>query len=225
MQSIVGIFPDRDTAQRAAHALDVPADRVSVVAPRPMEAEDAGIGSVLGGAVGGAIGAAAGSTLATVVASMLVPGVGPVLVTGVIGALILGAGGVAAGASVGGKVEKAAGEDPTHNPADLFYYHEALRHGRGIVLALAETPGEAASIRNEMVSRGARGLDTFREDWWQEFRQSETDFARDEDDYRSGFEAAFEADNRGKPLTEGADGTDAYRKGYRRGYDYYCKFY
>jgi hypothetical protein len=190
-----------------------------------MEAEDSGIGSVLGGAVGGAIGAAAGSTLATVAASMLVPGVGPVLVTGVIGALLFSAGGAAAGASVGGKVEKAAGEDPVHNPADLFYYHEALRRGRAIVLALAETPGEAASIRAGMASGGARGLDTFREDWWQEFRQSETDFARDESDYRRGFEGAFEADNRGKPLAEDAEATDAYRKGYRRGYEYYCKFY
>jgi hypothetical protein len=225
MHSVVGIFSDRDAAQWAADALDLPADRVSVVAPRPMEAEDTGIGSVLGGAVGGAIGAAAGSTLATVAASMLVPGVGPVLVTGVIGALILGAGGVAAGASVGGRVEEAAGTDPAHNPTDLFYYHEALRHGRAIVLSLADSPGEAAAIRARLASGGARALDTFREDWWQQFRQSETDFARDEDDYRRGFETAFEADNRGKPLAEGADATDAYRQGYRRGYEYYRKFY
>jgi len=80
-------------------------------------------------------------------------------------------------------------------------------------------------VRRRQGRGGARGLDTFREDWWQEFRQSETDFARDENDYRRGFEAAFEADNRGKPLAEDADTTDAYRKGYRRGFDYYRKFY
>jgi hypothetical protein len=225
MRSVVGIFSTREDAQRTAGSLDLPADRISVVAPRPMEAEDAGIGSALGGAVGGALGAAAGSTLGTVAASLLVPGVGPVLVSGVIGALALGAGGAVAGASVGGKVEDAVEKDPTHNPSDLFYYHEALRRGRAIVLALADTAGEAAAIRRALETGGARALESFREDWWQQFRQSEASLAANEDDYRRGFETALEPDNRGKPLDEGAGATAAFREGYRRGYEYYCKFY
>ena len=225
MHSVVGIFSSSAAAQRTADALDLPVDHVSVVAPRPMEAEDTGIGPALGGAVGGAIGAAAGSTLGTVAASLLVPGVGPVLASGVIGAVLLGAGGAAAGASAGGRVEDALENDPAHNPADLFYYHEALRRGRAILLALANTPDEAASIREKMTNGGARALDSYREDLWQDFRLSETDFGGDEGDYRRGFEAALEADNRGKPLDESADATDAFRKGYRRGYEYYCKFY
>ena len=225
MHSVVGIFPTREAAQKAARLLLLPDERVSVVAPGPSETEDAGIGAPLGGAVGGALGAAAGSTLGTAAASLLLPGVGPVVATGMVAALLLGAGGAVAGAAAGEKVEQAMEPDPAHNPHDLFFYHEALRRGRAIVLALAETPEEAASIRGTLANEGAAGLDIIREAWWHDLRENERgayegDFAGDEDDYRLGFEAALNPANRDKPLGDSPTVPTAYRKGYERGHEY-----
>jgi hypothetical protein len=228
MHSVVGIFPTREAAQKAAAVLNLPEDRVSVVAPDPVKPEDEGIGSALGGAVGGAIGAATGSTLGTIAGSLLLPGVGPVIASGVIAAVLLGAGGAAAGAAAGGKVEETAGTDPNHNPRDVFFYHEALRRGRAVVLALAHSTQEAETLRNKLAGHGGQGLDVFREGWWREVREGERsayagDFIGDEDDYRIGFEAALEPANRDRPLDEDETVPDAYRKGYRRGYEYLRK--
>lgn len=228
MHSVVGIFSTRDAAQRAANALSLPPERLSVVAPGPREAEDAGIGPALSGAVGGAVGAAAGSALGTAVASLVLPGVGPVIATGVVAALLFGAGGAAAGAAAGEKIERAAQPDPAHDPRDIFFYHEALRRGRAVLLALAATGEEAESIRSELARHGAQSLDTTREAWWRDVREGERityegDFARDEEDYRRGFEAALEPSNRGRALDETAGFPDAYRRGYLRGCHYLDK--
>jgi hypothetical protein len=228
MHSVVGIFSTREAAQKAAKLLILPDDRVSVVAPRHLEAEDTGIGPALAGAVGGALGAATGSSLGTAAASLVLPGVGPVVATGVVAALLLGAGGAVAGAAAGERIEQAMETDPAHNPRDLFFYHEALRRGRAIVLALAATAEEAESIRSKLASKGAEGLDIIREAWWQDLREKERaeyegDFGGDEDDYRRGFEAALEPANRNKQLADSTDAPNAYRKGYERGYEYLRK--
>jgi hypothetical protein len=228
MHSVVGIFSTRNAAQKAANLLALRDDRVSVVAPRPLEAEDAGIGTALGGTVGGALGAATGVGFGTAAASLVLPGVGPVVATGVVAALLLGAGGAVAGAAAGEKIEQAMETDPVHNPRDLFFYHEALRRGRAVVLALAETTEEADSIRSKLASEGAERLDTIREAWWQDLRETERaeyegNFAGDEDDYRLGFEAALEPANRNKRPADIAGAPNAYRKGYERGYEYLRK--
>ncbi len=228
MHSVVGIFPTRESAHKAAELLMIPNDRISVVAPRHLEEEDAGIGRALGGAVGGALGAATGSSLGTAAASLLLPGVGPVVATGVIAALVLGAGGAVAGVAAGNKVEQAMGVDPAHDPRDVFFYHEALRRGRAIVLALAETTGEADSIRRKLTSEGGQGLDVIREAWWQDVRENERagyegNFAAEEDDYRLGFEDALDPRNRDKRLAESAVVSNPYRRGYERGYEYLRK--
>jgi len=228
MHSVVGIFSSREAAQNAAKLLMLPDDQVSVVAPRPLQAEDTGIGPALGGAVGGALGVATGSSLGTAAASLFLPGLGPVVATGVVAALVLGAGGAVAGAAAGNKIEEAMETDPAHNPRDLFFYHEALRRGRAIVLALAETVEEAGSIRSKLASAGGEGLDTIREAWWHDLRENERaeyegNFAGDEDDYRLGFEAALEPANRNKGLADSVNAPDAYRKGYERGYEFLRK--
>jgi hypothetical protein len=225
MQSVVGFFSTREAAERAAKSLTLPEDRISVIAPGPRKPEDAGIGAALGGAVGAALGAATGSSLGTAAATLMLPGVGPVVATGVIAALLLGAGGGAVGAAAGKKAEDAAGREPTHNPRDVFYYHAALRSGRAIVLALAETTEEADSIQSKLASAGAEDLDTARELWWGDLRESERaayegNFADDEEEYRRGFEAAMKPANRDQRLKESADVSNAYRKGYERGYQY-----
>lgn len=228
MHSVAAIFPTWEAAREAAKLLRLPGDRISIVAPGPSETEDAGIGPALGGAVGGALGAATGSSLGTAVATLVLPGVGPLVATGVIAALVLGAGGAVAGAAAGEKVEEAMLPDPTHNPRDLFFYHEALRRGRAIFLALAETPKEADSIRATLAAEGAQGLDVVREGWWRDLRENELgayegDFAADEDEYRLGFETALDPANLGKPLESSAEAAKAYRKGYERGQEYLGK--
>jgi hypothetical protein len=205
--------------------LALPDDQVSVVAPAPREPEDKGIGAALGGAVGAALGAAAGSSVGTAVASLLIPGVGPVAATGVLAAVVLGGGGAVAGAAAGQKIEHVAGRDPAHDPRDLFFYHAALRRGRAIVLAVAETPQQAAAIQSNLASAGAGNLESFREAWWEELREQERgayqgDFAEDEEEYRRGFEAALEPANRDKPAADSAGLPEAYRKGYERGSQY-----
>jgi hypothetical protein len=65
-------------------------------------------------------------------------------------------------------------------------------------------------------------------EWNPALRESERaiydgDFDSDEKAYRRGFETALEPANRGKRLKESAEVSNAYRKGYERGYDYYRK--
>jgi hypothetical protein len=228
MHSVVAIFPTPEAAAKAANSLDLPGDRVSVVAPGPLKPEDEGIGPALGGVVGGAIGAAAGSSLGAAAASLMVPGVGAVVATGVVGALLLGAGGAVAGAAAGEKAEEAAERPPTDDPRDLFFYHAALRRGRAIVLALAETKEEADSLQRKLAGEGGQDLDTEREAWWSGLREGERaayqgNFIDDEEEYRRGFEAALEPRNREKPLREDAEVSNAYRNGYERGYEYLRK--
>ncbi len=225
MHSVAGIFPTRDAAERAAASLALPPDRISVAAPAPVEPEDAGIGPALGGTVGGAVGAAAGSALGAAAAALTLPGVGPIIVTGIAAGLVFGAGGAAAGAVLGEQAEQATRPDPAENPRDVFFYHEALRRGRAVVLALASSAEEAEFVRNRFAALGGESIDAVREAWWTGLRESERsiyagDFARDEADYRQGFEAALEAANRGRPLAENAAVPDAFRRGYERGYEY-----
>jgi hypothetical protein len=224
MHSVVAVFSSWEAAERAAKSLELPEDRVSVIGRHRRVPEETGIGAPLGGAVGGAVGAATGSALGTAAASLLLPGVGPVVATGVVAALLLGAGGAAIGSAAGGAVEDATEVQPP--PRDVFFSEEVLRRGHVIVVALAQTPQQAGAIQRALDSAGAESLDAVRKSWWQERRQGEQaayqgDFTRDEEDYRRGFEAALEPANRGKQLEEPASVSNAYRKGYERGYEHY----
>lgn len=227
MPSVVALFPAWEAAHQAARSLGLPEDRVSVVAPAPRQPEDEGIGPALGGVVGGTLGMAAGSTIAPVVTSLLLPGVGPLVAIG-LSALVLGAGGAALGVTAGMKADQVTEPDPAHDPHDVFFYHEALRRGRAIVVALAGTGEEADLIRRKLAGAGGQALDTEREAWWRGIHESEQavydgNFAEDEEDYRRGFEAALQPAHRGKHLDESDGVSKAYRKGYERGYDYLRK--
>jgi len=228
MLSIAGIFESRSAAERAAGQLDVADERISVVAPSPREQEDQDIGWALGGVMGGSAGLAVGSTAGMAAASMVVPGVGPVLATGIIAGLLLGAGGAAVGARAGRKLDEANAADPAHDPYDRFFFHEALRRGRSIVLVLAETEEEAAAIRGKLAASGGKELDAVREVWWSDIREEERvayrgDFAAAEQEYQRGFEAALKPTSRGQGGPN--DGSEAYRSGYDRGQQYFQKLY
>ena len=250
MESVVGIFNSLADAKRAAamlRTLGVAEDRMTVLSPHTpdtetearvptTDAEQRGMGPALGGTVGAALGAAGGATAGAAAASLLVPGVGPVLVLGLFGAALLGAGGAAAGAAAGDALEKGLSNGLPHD--ELYVYEDALRRGRSVVVAFADDEQIAEDARAELTRAGAESVDAAREEWWIGLRDAERehytnqggDFNLDEAKYRLGFEAALHPDRRGKlrdaitgKLHEkyGADaGTQAFRQGYDRGQHY-----
>lgn len=250
MESIVGIFNSLADARRAAailQSLGIPEARRTVLSPHTseseieaqvptMEAEQPGMGSAVGGTVGAALGVAGGLEAGAAAASLLIPGVGPVLAFGLIGAAILGAGGAAAGALAGNALEKGIADGLPRD--ELFVYEDALRHGRSVVIALAEDRQIAETARTALHRAGAESVDAAREEWWIGLRDAERehygnqggDFNSDEAKYRLGFEAALHPDCRGKACEDmmghlnkryGEDsGTPAFREGYKRGQSY-----
>ena len=174
MQSIAGIFTDREAAERAAAALrspDIAGDRVSVLTPGmphqevaakvpTTEGEPPGIGTTLGGVVGAAAGASGGMQLATAAAVALLPFGAPVIVTGLLAGTLLGAG---AGVAIGKALEKHL---PEGLPKDeLVVYEEVLCWGRTVVLALVETDAQASKARELLAAAGAETVDAARESW------------------------------------------------------------
>ena len=245
MESVVGIFNSFADAKRAVailRSLGFLESRVSILAPGASEAElegivptteteQPGMGSALGGTIGGAIGIAGGATAGAVVASFLVPGVGPVIAFGLIGAALLGGGGAAAGAVAGGALEEGIAPGLPHD--ELYVYEDALRRGRTVVIALADTEESAARARTELSRAGAESIDAAREEWWVGLRDAERehyikqggDFKLDEAVYRLGFEAALHPDQRGLtydqalPRIRKRYGEDAARSCFREGYE------
>ena len=124
MTTVAGVFRSRERAQRAASDLRQAGVRnINVLAPGAvsqadavptMETEQPGMGKAVGGVVGGALGIAGGLEIGTAAATLVVPGVGPVLVAGVAAAALLGAGGAVGGTVVGGTLEE---ESTTGLPA------------------------------------------------------------------------------------------------------------
>ena len=122
METVVGIFRDRERARRAregpARGRDPsrPRERPDAGERGPdaaatvadvSETEQAGIGKAIGGVVGGVAGATAGMGLGAAAATLLVPGVGPVAAVGSRRGGSARAGGAVGGAAAGGALEKA----------------------------------------------------------------------------------------------------------------------
>jgi hypothetical protein len=245
MKAVAGVFRSRDAARMSAAELlrsGFSRDQVNLLMPGASEEqihslpasamEQPGVGSAIGGMVGAAVGVAGGLELGVGVTA-LIPGVGPVLAAGVVGAAILGAGGLLAGAELGGAADEKATEGV---PADeVFFYEDALRQGRSVLISLANDDEEARRARNVLARAGAESIDAAREDWWIGVRDDEAEhyralgrnFEEDEQIYRAGFEAALRRVCRGKSVDETADclkwwypktwDTEAFRCGYNRG--------
>jgi hypothetical protein len=241
MQTIAGVFARRDHAERAAaelEAIGIPRDRITLLAPgsEPRrvptdEGEQPGIGATLGAVVGGATGAAVGFPLGAAV-TLLVPGVGAVIVSGLIGAVLLGAGGAAVGATLEESLMTGLPRD------ELFVYEDALRRGHSVVVALVENAALVATARDALAGAGAESTDAARERWWLGLRSAEQEryaegagaFERDEVLYRRGFEAALAPETRGRAWGEAlatlrarhdsAVDAPAFRRGWDRGQIY-----
>ena len=249
MQTVVGIFTAQAVAEHVAEQLcrlGIAREQIHFLIPGTSldqseqvptsETEQPGMGPALGSVVGGAFGASSGMMTATVL-SVLVPGIGPVTAIG-LGALgLLGLiGGAVAGALAGGALEETLASGLPKD--ELYVYKDALRRGRTVLIALVEDAIQAAAARVALEQAGAESLDAARAQWWVGTRDAEAeayhatggDFAKDEDVYRRGFEAALRTEVAGKPYSEvveyvrGRDAdvydTEAYRRGYERGRAY-----
>lgn len=250
MKSTVGIFTSREDAERAVETLrsmGIANDDISLLAPgesekkleaiATTETEQPGMGKALGGVVGGALGTASGMSLGAAAASLLIPGVGPVIATGIIGAALLGAGGAIGGAAAGGALEEGMADGLPRD--ELYLYEDALRQGRSVVIALTRDDEEDEAARDAMGQAGAESLDAARQDWWlglrdaeeEDYSQQGGDFITDESHYRSGFQSALHPRLRGKSYDESADflnecygdlcNARAFRRGYERGQAYH----
>jgi hypothetical protein len=247
METVVGVFANNSHAQDAVESLrEKRIGKVTLLAPgEPKQAieeavptedmEQPGIGPAIGGAIGGAIGIASGMELGVAAASFIIPGVGPVMVAGFLGASLLGAGGVAAGVAAGHAFETSVADGLPRD--ELFLYEDALRQGRSVLIVWTEEQhGMAGEI---MKLAGAESLDAARERWWlglrsaeeEHYRSKGRDFSTDEQCYRRGFEAALNADLRGKSYNAAFDelrarcGKEcketAFQLGYERGMIYH----
>jgi len=250
METVAGIFKTHADADRAIQGLrsaGIAADRIAFLAPGTSdeaveaalpttETEQPGMGTAMGGTVGGAMGIAAGASLGAAAASLLIPGIGPVIAGGIIGAALLGVGGAVTGAAAGTALEQGLADGIPHD--ELYLYEDALRKGRTVVIAFADSDDQLEAAHNVMAQAAAESIDAAREDWWLGLRDVEEesyrglggDFSTDESAYRRGFEAALHARRRGKAYEQVSSelgaaisevgSEEAFRQGFLRGQEY-----
>jgi hypothetical protein len=155
MQTAVGIFRSRSSAERAIKALlDSGISSQSIIflsgeqserglkSVPTTEGEPDGMGPAMGALVGGAVGASAGLSLGTAIASLVVPGVGPVLAAGLGAAAALGLGGAVAGGEIGDATEKKLDVGVPRDEVSL--YRELLKRKRSVVIVNTNSSDQAA---------------------------------------------------------------------------------
>jgi hypothetical protein len=158
MESILGIFESRTTAEKAVQGLlATPISPQSIIflsgeagnaqldSLPTTDTERDGMGEAVGGLVGGAVGAGTGLSLGSAIASLFVPGVGTIFAIGLGAAALLGIGGAAAGATAGEASEHAA--DTGVPKDDIFVYRELLKRGRSLVIANVEDSELASAAK------------------------------------------------------------------------------
>jgi hypothetical protein len=173
MQSVVGIFTTRSSAELAVQGLMAApvspqsitllsgeAGKSQIATLATTDAERDGMGEAVGGVVGGAVGASAGLSLGSAIASLLVPGVGTVFAIGLGAAALLGLGGAAAGASLGEASEQAA--DIGVPKDDTFMYRELLKRGRSLVIANVDHQALASTAEEIFKRCGTEDIDEVR---------------------------------------------------------------
>jgi len=241
MKNIVGIFTERKYAESAMRDLGIAGfgpDKMILLTPdigsdtlQRMPSEDAeqpGMGRAIGSVAGGAAGLAAGA----LISNFLLPGVGPIVAVG-LSSGAFGIGGAVAGGAVGEFLESSLTQGLPKD--EIFFYEDALRQGRSVLVGLAEDDDRIERGRVLMERAGAETLDAARKKWWIGLRDAEAaeydangkSFGDVEETYRRGFEAALRPDCRGKSLeavrvvlrvrySDICD-EDAFRQGYERG--------
>jgi hypothetical protein len=245
LKTVVGIFRTRQEATKAANLLQTVgfegrnvillspgASERDVQAAVPTEdAEQPGMGKAIGSVVGGAVGLSAGA----LIANFILPGIGPVLAL-TFGAAAGGLGGAAAGAVAGGALENILSIGVPKD--EIFFYEDALRQGRSVVIGLAERDHQIEAGRHVLEKAEAETLDAAREKWWIGLKDAEEtvystpeDFKDVEETFRRGFAAALEPTTRGRSFEEAAEylkkshpefyHEESFRRGFERGQHYY----
>lgn len=225
MEVVVGIFDSHGALAQAANALEHLGVRTSSYAPQNHRTIPADDGEQPG--MSAAIGAATGMGVGIAGASLLVPGVGPIMVAGLAAGALLGAG---SGAAVGHRFEASLTEGVPRD--EVFVYEDALRKGRSVLLAFVDD-GNLEQVRLTMRQSGAESVDAAREQWWIGLRSAEQEHypvSDDEEAYRRGFEAALHLDARGVPfdaritqlktLSPTLNASPAFRAGYEHGQEH-----
>lgn len=143
--TIVGLFTDRDDAEAAIRELRVGGflDHEIGIALRDLGQERRpDRRSAVGGAATGAVGGGLLGGLIGLLGSLLIPGVGPIVVGGVLASVLTGAGiGAATGGIIGALVSMGVPE------TDARHFDEGLRNGRTLVTVEAgDRTGEALLI-------------------------------------------------------------------------------
>src|SRR5687767_9094350 len=177
MEPVTGVFRSRETAGECAAALTragFSRDHINLLLPGASEAEvhsmptsdmeqPGAVGGAFGGVIGGTLGMVTGFELG-VAATALIPGVGPIVAVGIAAAALLGAGGAIGGAVIGSSGDRS---NTQGLPADeVFFYEDALRQGKSVLIVLVADPDEAERARFVLARAGAESLDAAREAWW-----------------------------------------------------------
>ena len=249
MEAVTGVFQSAESARHAYAGLKragFSTGRINLLAPGASEkqihsvptseSEQPGMGATMGSVLGAALGMAGGFELGAVAATAVVPGVGPVLAAGIAAAALLGLAGSAGGAALGAAVEEST---TSGLPADeIFFYEDALRQGRSVVIAMVDGDEEVRRAREVLAEAGAETLDAAREAWWIGLRDAEAehyrslgrDFEQHHEAYRAGFQAALRREFRGRPFEEKRNelraispeyyDSEAFLRGYERGQAY-----
>ncbi len=255
LDAVTGVFETRAAAERAvsdAQKIGIPSDKITLLTPGSVDqidkemktvsvdtTEQPGMGGAIGALVGGGVGLTGGALLMA-----LVPGVGPITAFGMLGAAILGAAGATVGATTGNKIER---DTSLGLPEDeIFVYEDALRKGRSVVIALAQSEDSASKVREVLKREGAESIDAARDQWWIGLRSAEENrytastrsFSDDEQFFRLGFQAAMHAKTRCMEFDQVSAAMDAaledvqrrypssqveepFTRGYRRGREHY----
>jgi hypothetical protein len=166
MEAIAGIFPTAQAAERAILALrerGLNGSRTTLLCPGTSEMEAARKAPTDGTespGMGGAVGSVVGGALGLATATLVLPGVGPIIVAGMLAA---GAAGAAGGHAVGETLERKLGTGLPRDELDV--YAQALHRGHAVVIAGGDTADEVKSIRQTFEQSGAESVDPAREDW------------------------------------------------------------
>jgi hypothetical protein len=168
MQSITGTFTTPEGARRAAdrlRAAGIPEGEITILFPgtterdasRKIPTED-GESPGMGAAVGGAVGAAVG--LAT--ASLVLPGLGTILVAGALAA--------ATGGALGNLFEEKLTGGLPHD--ELRRYLATVRDGRSVVVVVTDSDSRDEAAHSVLQSAGAEKVDAARDDWMSGLRDT-----------------------------------------------------
>ena len=198
MRAVTGTFrslADGCAAARRVERLIGP-EHVKLLTPEATRAEVKSVPTTEDMApVGAPMGAAVGSALG-VAAAISIPGIGAVTALGVAAAALFGS----AGGFLGWKAGDAADRKLSGGlPVDeLYFYEDALRQGRTVLVALVEDADREPLVRRVFELCGAESIDAARERWWLGLRDDEFEhYGHDRGDadeherlYRYGFTAA-----------------------------------